>query len=88
MASEQYSNSGYRTDERSRAVGSTNSAGIQAVLQRNHGNLNANIEDYLSPWGGCIIMNGIIYYNTPQNAETPRYGYYAVDLYTGKRMVQ
>jgi hypothetical protein len=56
------------------------------IADANYGNLNANIEDYLSPWGGCIIMNGIIYYNTPQNAETPRYGYYAVDLYTGQQI--
>jgi hypothetical protein len=56
------------------------------IADANYGNLNANIEDYLSPWGGCIIMNGIIYYNTPQNAETPRYGYYAVDLHTGEQI--
>jgi hypothetical protein len=56
------------------------------IADANYGNLNTNDEDYLSPWGGCIIMNGIIYYNTPQNAQTPRYGYYAVDLYTGEQI--
>ena len=52
----------------------------------NYGPIDANIEDYLSPWGGCIIMNGIIYYNTPQSAETNHYGYYAVDLHTGQQI--
>ena len=31
-------------------------------------------------------MNGIIYYNTPQSAETSHYGYYAVDLHTGQQI--
>ncbi len=56
------------------------------IADANYGPLNANIEDYLSPWGGCIIMNGIIYYNTPQSAETSHYGYYAVDLHTGQQI--
>jgi outer membrane protein assembly factor BamB len=43
-------------------------------------------DDYQSPWGGSIIMNGIIYYNTPADAMTARYGYYAVDLRTGTQL--
>ena len=31
-------------------------------------------------------MNGIIYYNTPQTAETDHYGYYALNLYTGQQI--
>ena len=56
------------------------------IADANYGPLNANIEDYLSPWGGCIIMNGVIYYNTPQSAETDHYGFYAVDLHTGQQI--
>jgi len=35
---------------------------------------------------GFIIMNGIIYYSTPQVATTAKYGYYAKDLYTGETL--
>jgi hypothetical protein len=45
-----------------------------------------NADDYESPWSAPIIMNGIIYYNTPQTATTARYGFYALDLYTGKQL--
>ena len=48
--------------------------------------VNTNCEDYLSPWGSCIIMNGIIYYNTPRTAQTQIYGYYAVNLQTGEQI--
>jgi hypothetical protein len=56
------------------------------IADANYLDLNTNIEDYLSPWGSCIIMNGIIYYNTPRSAETSQYGYYAVDLHTGEQI--
>jgi hypothetical protein len=56
------------------------------IADANYPTLDANSEDYNSPWGGCIIMNGIIYYNTPATAQTQRYGYYAVNLYTGQQI--
>ncbi len=31
-------------------------------------------------------MNGIIYYNAPADAMSPRYGYYAMDLRTGQQL--
>ena len=31
-------------------------------------------------------MNGVIYYNSPVTAVSSKYGYYAVDLYTGQRI--
>lgn len=43
-------------------------------------------DDYESPWSAPIIMNGVIYYNTPQTATTAKYGFYALDLYTGKQL--
>ena len=45
-----------------------------------------DINDYESPWSTPIVMNGIIYYNTPQTASNSRAGYYAVDLLTGKQL--
>ena len=42
--------------------------------------------DYQSPWSSPIIMNGRIYYNEPQDASTPRYGYHCLDLYTGEEI--
>ena len=43
-----------------------------------------NIDDYESFFSSPIIMNGRIYYNTPQVASTQHYGYYCMDLYTGE----
>ncbi len=48
--------------------------------------INTNTRVYETPFGSPIIMNGVVYYNTPPVATTPRYGYYAVDLYTGKQL--
>ena len=45
-----------------------------------------NAEDYEAPWGTAIIMNGKIYYNAPAVADSDKYGYYAVDLYTGQQI--
>jgi hypothetical protein len=45
-----------------------------------------DINDYESPWTDPIVMNGVIYYNTPQTASNARYGYYAVDLLTGEQL--
>ncbi|MCW4005124.1 MAG: hypothetical protein NWF04_00790 [Candidatus Bathyarchaeota archaeon] len=45
-----------------------------------------NTDDYQRPWTSPIIMNGIIYYNTPADAMTARYGYYAMDLRTGEQL--
>jgi hypothetical protein len=42
--------------------------------------------DYQSPWSTPIVMNGVIYYNKPQDTSTARYGYYAVDLMTGQQL--
>ena len=46
----------------------------------------ADVNDYESPWSAPIIMNGIIYYNSPAVSDSQRYGYYAVDLYTGQQL--
>ena len=46
----------------------------------------ADANDYESPWSSPIIMNGIIYYNSPQVSDNQRYGYYAVNLYTGETL--
>ena len=45
-----------------------------------------DVNDYESPWSAPIIMNGKIYYNTPSTAESSKYGYYCVDLYTGQQL--
>ncbi|HTY74782.1 MAG TPA: PQQ-binding-like beta-propeller repeat protein, partial [Candidatus Nanoarchaeia archaeon] len=47
---------------------------------------STNINDYESPWAAPIIMNGIIYYNSPYTEQSDKYGYYAVDLYTGNQI--
>ena len=43
----------------------------------------ANGFSYESPWSPPIIINGILYYNTP---DPPRYGFYGVDLRTGETL--
>ncbi len=43
-----------------------------------------NVDDYESFFSSPIIMNGKIYYNTPQVANTQHYGFYCQDLYTGQ----
>ncbi len=45
-----------------------------------------DVNDYESPWSTPIILNGKIYYNTPQTAESSKYGYYCMDLYTGQQI--
>ena len=47
-------------------------------------NMPPNVDDYESFFSSPIIMNGRIYYNTPQVASTQHYGYYCMDLYTGE----
>jgi hypothetical protein len=47
----------------------------------------ADPNDYENPWSSPIIMNGKIYYNSPNVAtESGAYGYYCVDLYTGEQV--
>ncbi len=48
--------------------------------------LQNNINDYVTPWLQPIIMDGVIYYNSPQTAQSDHYGYYAMDLYTGQQL--
>jgi hypothetical protein len=48
--------------------------------------LQYNINDYVDAWTQPIIMNGVIYYNAPATAQSDKYGYYAMDLYTGKQI--
>ncbi len=48
--------------------------------------ISNNINDYTSSWSAPIIMNGVIYYNAPATAQSDKYGYYAVDLYTGNEL--
>jgi len=48
--------------------------------------ISTNINDYEGPWRGPIVMNGILYYNYPVTEQSDKYGYYAVDLYTGNRI--
>jgi hypothetical protein len=45
-----------------------------------------NINDYQTAWQAPIIMNGVIYYNAPTTAQSDKYGYYAVNLYTGDQL--
>jgi YD repeat-containing protein len=45
-----------------------------------------NINDYIDAWSQPIVMNGVIYYNSPATAQSNRYGYFAMDLYTGKQI--
>ena len=64
------------------------------LLDAQWSSTNTNTQVYESPWGGGgtglgtahIIMNGILYVPTPPVATTPRYGYYAYDLFTGKQL--
>jgi len=61
--------------------------GFGGIADANFGDLDTNCEDYQSPWGGCIIMNGIIFYNTPKDESNfQSYGYYAVNLFTGQQI--
>jgi outer membrane protein assembly factor BamB len=48
--------------------------------------ISNNINDYESSFVAPIIMNGIIYYNAPITEQSTKYGYYAVDLYTGNKI--
>ncbi|HUJ84185.1 MAG TPA: hypothetical protein VLV84_01100, partial [Candidatus Acidoferrales bacterium] len=48
--------------------------------------ISTNINDYETPWSAPIIMNGVIYYNAPTTEQSDKYGYYAVNLYTGQEM--
>ena len=43
-----------------------------------------NANDYDSPFSTPIIINGRVYVNNPVDAETPKYGYYCLDLQTGQ----
>jgi outer membrane protein assembly factor BamB len=45
-----------------------------------------NVNDYDSPWSTPIIMNGRIYANAPVTADKTKYGYYCLDLQTGKEL--
>jgi outer membrane protein assembly factor BamB len=47
---------------------------------------STNLNDYASPWSAPIIMNGRIYYNAPGTAQSDKYGYYCVDLYSGQQI--
>jgi outer membrane protein assembly factor BamB len=46
----------------------------------------ANAHDYEDPASLFIVMNGKIYYNSPAVADSNKYGYYCVDLYTGEQL--
>ena len=46
----------------------------------------ADVNDYETPWSSPIVMNGVIYYNSPPVADSAQYGYYAMDLYTGQQL--
>jgi len=46
--------------------------------------ISYNDNDYKTPWAAPVIMNGIIYYNTPQSELTALYGIYAMNLTSGK----
>lgn len=47
------------------------------------GGQHGQTTDYESMWGGVMIMNGKLYYNT---GMYPDYGYYKVDLRTGEQV--
>ena len=54
------------------------------ILDAQWPGISMNAEDYESPWGSPIIMNGKIYYNSPAVSDSAKYGYYCMDLYTGQ----
>ncbi len=56
------------------------------ILDAQWPGISMNAEDYESPWGSPIIMNGKIYYNAPAVADSAKYGYYCMDLYTGQQL--
>ncbi len=65
------------------------------ILDSQNPTINANIRDYETPFmtsyggyagGADIIMNGVLYIPTPQMSTTTKYGYYAIDLYTGEQL--
>jgi hypothetical protein len=56
------------------------------ILDAQWPGISMNAEDYESPWGSPIILNGKIYYNSPAVSDSAKYGYYCVDLYTGEQV--
>ena len=48
--------------------------------------ISSNVRDYESPFPAPIIMNGVVYYNAPPVSDSSKYGYYAMDLYTGEQI--
>ena len=48
--------------------------------------ITSDDNDYITPFAAPIIMNGIVYMNTPITPNTAQYGYYAVSLYTGQQL--
>ena len=65
------------------------------ILDAQWWTINTNVRDYETPFftsygsvysGAVIIMDGVLYFPTPQIASSPKYGYYALDLYTGNQL--
>jgi outer membrane protein assembly factor BamB len=54
------------------------------IADERWGPMPAAANDYESVWSEPIIMNGRVYYNAPDVADSQRYGYYCRDLYTGE----
>ena len=82
---------GQSARKRSRTVDDTYNPGPRRRHPRRSSGpvFSMNAEDYESPWGTAIIMNGKIYYNAPAVSDSYKYGYYCLDLYTGQTdMVQ
>ncbi len=46
--------------------------------------ITSDSNDYQTVFATPIVMNGILYMNDPTTENTPKYGYFAVSLYTGK----
>jgi outer membrane protein assembly factor BamB len=56
------------------------------ILEAQWPGISINSEDYESPAGAPIIMNGKIYYSQPQVSDSCKYGYYCLDLFTGQQI--
>ncbi len=56
------------------------------ILDAQWPGITSDSNDYQTVFATPIIMNGIVYMNDPTTENTPKYGYYAVSLYTGEQL--
>ena len=56
------------------------------ILDAQWPGITSDPNDYQTVFATPIIMNGIAYMNDPTTENTPKYGYFAVSLYTGQQL--